>query len=219
MSIAYGARQCRCTDTSHRTRLVAITGGPGAGKTAILELAARALCSHVAILPEAAGIVFGGGFPRRDSDIGRRTSQRAIYAIQRELEQLILNDGTAAVALCDRGTIDGAAYWPGTPDSYWSALGIDRHSELIRYHAVVHLRTPPEDRGYDHSNALRVESASEAGALDALILSAWDGHPNRVVIESADDFMEKAARALAAVQAQLPPCCAAHPLPSGTPDP
>jgi hypothetical protein len=47
----------------HDARLVAVTGGPGAGKTAVLELAARSLCEHVAILLEAATIVFGGGFP------------------------------------------------------------------------------------------------------------------------------------------------------------
>ncbi len=29
-----------------------LTGGPGAGKTAILELVRRTLCPHVALLPE-----------------------------------------------------------------------------------------------------------------------------------------------------------------------
>jgi hypothetical protein len=58
---------------------VVITGGPGAGKTAVLELVARSFCPHVAILPEAATIVFGGGFPRHTTTVGLMAAQRAIY--------------------------------------------------------------------------------------------------------------------------------------------
>ncbi|MBL0889768.1 MAG: hypothetical protein IBJ19_04065 [Gemmatimonadaceae bacterium] len=36
-----------------------LTGGPGAGKSAVLELARLFFCDHVRRLPEAAGIVFG----------------------------------------------------------------------------------------------------------------------------------------------------------------
>jgi len=39
--------------------LVVLTGGPGAGKTAFLEIARRNFCEHIAVLPEAASIVFG----------------------------------------------------------------------------------------------------------------------------------------------------------------
>ena len=39
-------------------------GRPGAGKTAVLELIQRSFCGHVRVLPESAGILFGGGFPR-----------------------------------------------------------------------------------------------------------------------------------------------------------
>ena len=47
---------CGCTLASHPCRLVVITGGPGAGKTAVLEVARTAFCQHVQVLPEAAGI-------------------------------------------------------------------------------------------------------------------------------------------------------------------
>ena len=55
---------CPCTKV-HTPRRVVVTGGPGAGKTALLELIRQALCQHVRILPESAGVVFGGGFPAR----------------------------------------------------------------------------------------------------------------------------------------------------------
>ena len=44
--------------STQKSRRIALTGGPGAGKTAVLELARRLLCEHVHILPEAPGIVF-----------------------------------------------------------------------------------------------------------------------------------------------------------------
>ena len=36
-----------------------LTGGPGAGKTATLEMIKDAFCDHVKVVPEAASVVFG----------------------------------------------------------------------------------------------------------------------------------------------------------------
>lgn len=208
-----GSRSCECGRSFHETRLIAVTGGPGAGKTAVLEMALRSFCSHVGVLPEAASVVFGGGFPRHDSEVARRAAQRAIFHIQREVETLVVGEGRVAVGLCDRGTVDGAAYWPGSIDSYWTELGTTLDEELGRYAAVIHLRTPAADQGYNRDNVLRVESASEAQEIDQRILAAWEGHPCRLVVASEDDFVSKASQALQIVRAQLPPCCHAHPLP------
>jgi len=212
--LVLGMARCRCEAASHRTKLVAITGGPGAGKTAVLEMASRAFCEHVAILPEAASIVFGGGFPRRSSDAARRAAQRAIFDVQREVERLAIDEGSIAVALCDRGTLDGLAYWPGSSDELFQSVHTTRESELARYSAVVHLRTPADGQGYDHSNALRIESAGEAAKIDARIALAWDGHPDRHFIATSEDFVEKAIRALKLIRETLPECCHRHGLPS-----
>jgi hypothetical protein len=42
-----------------------LTGGPGAGKTAVLELVRQSFCQHIKVLPETASILLGGGFPHR----------------------------------------------------------------------------------------------------------------------------------------------------------
>lgn len=39
---------------AHKRRRVVLTGGPGAGKTATLELIRQSFCEHVHVLPEAA---------------------------------------------------------------------------------------------------------------------------------------------------------------------
>lgn len=186
---------------------MAVTGGPGAGKTALLEVVRRHFCHHVAVLPEAAGIVFGGGFPRERTPAGRRAAQCAIYHVQRQLERWAIESGHHAAVLCDRGTLDGLAYWPGSEQSYWDEVGSSHAAELARYAAVIHLRTPSEENGYDLSNPLRVESAHEAERIDQRIAEVWSDHPRRIAIDSHVSFFEKLERALAAVLSEVPLCC------------
>jgi predicted ATPase len=200
---------CPCAEP-HEPKRIVLTGGPGAGKTAVLELIRQHFCQHVQVLPESAGILFGGGFPRHADAPRLRATQRAIFYTQRELEACA-NEG-AAIVLCDRGTPDGGAYWPG-PGELWEAVGTSLREQLQRYSAVLHLRTP-SDRTYSSANnPLRIESAMEAAAVDERILACWAGHPRRVIIEATPDFLAKAATALAALRAELPECCRAHVVP------
>jgi predicted ATPase len=186
--------------------MVVLTGGPGAGKTALLELVRKSFCAHVLVLPESAGIIFGGGFPRDEHIACRRAAQRAIYHVQRELEASAANH-QPAVIMCDRGTLDGVAYWPGTAEEFCASVGTSVQAELARYHAVIHLRTPDEGNGYNHVNPLRTESAAIASEIDTRILAAWAEHPRRFVVPSNLDFMQKCAEAMAILHEQLPECC------------
>lgn len=197
--------QCGCSDEHERRRIV-LTGGPGAGKTAVLEMVRRTLCEHVRVLHESAGIVFGGGFPREDDRECRRASQRAIFHVQRELE-VIGDVHGPAIVLCDRGTIDGLAYWPGPPEDFWTSTGADWDAELARYDAVIHLRTPSPAQGYNRTNPLRTESATAAAEIDDRILGVWERHPRRYVVESSGNFLDKAATALTILRGELPECC------------
>ncbi len=199
---------CECTSVHERRRVV-LTGGPGAGKTALLEMIRQSFCSHVRILPEAASIVFGGGFPRESDPDCRRAAQRAIYHVQRELEA-VGDSHNPAIVLCDRGTIDGLAYWDGSAEDFWAAVHTTRGAEFARYDAVLHLRTPGQADGYNHQNPLRVESANEAAAIDARIVEAWEGHPRRFIVESSTTFIDKVQRALDILRGELPECCKRH---------
>lgn len=206
-------RPCACREP-HPLRRVVLTGGPGAGKTAVLELIRQSVCEHVVVLPESAGIVFGGGFPRTESAAVRRAAQRAIFFVQRELESAA-ESTNPAIVLCDRGTVDGAAYWPG-PDTLWSSVGVTRVDALARYDAVIHLRTPSVAHGYGRANPLRLETPEEAARVDERIALEWDGHPRVFIVQATEDFVAKAGRALDLVRAELPACCRMHPVPMPT---
>ena len=208
---AFQGLPCHCKKTTHGDpALVVITGGPGAGKTALLEVIRRYLCEHIAVLPEAAGIVFGGGFWRRESLAARKASQRAIFHVQREMENLVIGEQRVALALCDRGTLDGLAYWPESKESFWAELTTSQEQEFNRYRAVIHLKTPAAEHGYNRANPLRIESAAQAADTDNRIIQAWNGHPRRFILESHEDFLEKARKAVDLIRNELPICCRTH---------
>lgn len=190
-----------CTSTDSMKRIV-ITGGPGAGKTASLETARRSLCEHVGFARESATIVFGGGFPRELREHAECAAQRAIFHVQRELETVFDDREDLALLVCDRGTVDCAAYWPRPEADFYRELGTTKAEELARYDAVIHLRPPPDGDGYQRVG-LRVESASEAARIDARIERSWRGHPRRIFIDHTHDFPAKVGRVLRVIEAEL----------------
>lgn len=201
-------KDCSCSAAHDDTKLIVITGGPGAGKTAVLEIIRKQLCEHVVILPESASIIFGGGFWRLDSPSARRAAQGAILHVQQQIENLVIGEKAWAVGLCDRGLLDGLAYWPGEESEFWAEARTTLAAEYRRYHAVIHLRTPTEALGYNHINPLRTETAAQARVIDDKIAKIWSGHPRYRTVESAHDFLTKAHKALRYIMDDLPGCCA-----------
>jgi predicted ATPase len=197
---------CGCTAVHERRRIV-LTGGPGAGKTAVLELVRGMLCQHLRVAPESASILFGGGFPRDETRRARAAAQLAIFAVQRQLEVVFEAQEPPGLTLCDRGTLDALAYWPGPAGEFWDAVRSSRAIELARYSAVIHMRPPAALHGWENRNPLRTETAPQAAAIDARIVRTWEGHPRRLFIETAPDFLAKARRAGEAISAELPICC------------
>ena len=94
-------------------RRVVLTGGPGGGKTTAADMFRREIGERVVIVPEAATMLFGGGFPRGREPNAVRACQRAIFHVQVNLEDIQAAHYPDRFLLCDRGTVDGAAYWPG----------------------------------------------------------------------------------------------------------
>lgn len=83
---------------------VVLTGGPGGGKTTAADLLRREIGDKVIVVPEAATLLFSGGFPRPAEPQARRSAQGAIYHVQRNLEDIQAAQYPDRVLLCDRGT-------------------------------------------------------------------------------------------------------------------
>lgn len=203
--LATGSHPCKCSKVRHATKLVVLTGGPGGGKTAILEMARRYFCRHVVLLPEAAGIVFGGGFPRLATPDAERAAQRAIFAVQREME-LVALDARPAVILCDRGSLDGLAYWPGSRRDFCTQFHTTVARELARYSAVIHVEVPASAAGYE-KNRIRRESGAQARTLDRRIAHAWMSHPRKLQVSAQAGFLDKLACAIGMLGDEVPACC------------
>jgi predicted ATPase len=163
-------------------RRIVLTGGPGAGKTVISRQLAAAQPDRFALVPEAATQVYDALQTRWDRlDLeGRRDVQRRIYRLQVEQEARLAAAHPGKVLLLDRGTIDGAAYWPEGPDDYWRDLGSTLPAELARYDTVIWMESCAALGLYDGdaSNACRFEDAPAAVRSGRLLLRLWGDHPN-----------------------------------------
>lgn len=160
---------------------IVITGGPGSGKTVVTAALVAAHPDRFALVPEAATQVYTMLRTRWDKlDLGgRHDVQRRIYRLQVEQEARLAREHPTKTLLLDRGTIDGAAYWPEGADAYWQDLGATHAAELARYDAVVLLETCATLGLYDgdESNFCRFEDPAAAITSSAFLKQLWSGHP------------------------------------------
>lgn len=171
---------------------VVVTGGPGGGKTTAADLFRRELAGQVIVVPESATMLFTGGFPRGGDEKAARAAQRAIFHVQRSLEDVNEAANSHRVMLCDRGTVDGAAYWPGPVHDFFGAMGTTHEAELARYDAVIFFESAAVG-GYaiEGNNPARVEGRAEAAALDERLRTIWEKHPRFTYVKHNHSFFRK----------------------------
>jgi predicted ATPase len=176
---------------------IVLTGGPGAGKTIISSSIAAGDPARYVRVPEAATQVYDHLQTRWDRlDLpGRRDVQRRIYRLQRQQEDALAREHPRKILLLDRGTIDGAAYWPEGPDDYWQDLGTTAEIELARYDTVLWLETAAALGIYDgdSSNPCRFEDPATAVASGQLLQHLWRPHQNLRHIGAFADLADKLA--------------------------
>jgi predicted ATPase len=184
-----------------KRRRIVLTGGPGGGKTTAADLLRRELGSRVVVVPEAATILFAGGFPRSQQWDANRAAQSAIFHVQRNLEDVQSALYPERVLLCDRGTVDGAAYWYDGQDAFFHTVGTNLDAELARYDAVVFFETAAvAGLSIEGGNPVRNESLSQAVELDARLRALWSRHPRFTLVPHSSSFLEKIMGALAILQ-------------------
>ncbi len=179
--------------------MIVITGGPSGGKTTLIEAIKKELGKEVTTIPEAASLLYRGGLPRAQNAQTLMHVQRAIYFLQRELEGIVIDQAKTKTIVCDRGSLDGIAYWPEIMTSFFESLQTNESTEISRYQWVLHLDTATSDT-YETTNPLRTENYEEAWKLNEKIKKAWSRHPQHLIVPSNSDFFSKMALCLHLIQ-------------------
>lgn len=179
-------------------RRIALTGGPGGGKTTAADLYRREIGDCMVVVPETATLLYSGGFPRLGENGVRRATQKAIYAVQKNLEDAHTAFYHDRILLCDRGTIDGAVYWPKEGEDYFTAIESSLEAELSRYDAVIFFETAAIGNIsiIECGNPIRIESNEEALRIDVNLKELWSKHPNFHFVPHNPSFMQKISSGL-----------------------
>lgn len=186
-------------------RRIAITGGPGAGKTTLWRALMAAHPDRVLAVPEVATLMFQHVFPSVQSERERSAVQRAIFSVQHNLERFYeARVQPGQVLLCDRGTPDGGGYWPDGHEAFFEAMSTRWHDELARYEAVLFLETAAA-RGLSiaEGNAIRGEDLVAACAIDRRLRDVWSVHRKFAFIACEPDFSAKIGNAFRALFAAI----------------
>ncbi|OQB05991.1 MAG: hypothetical protein BWY19_00659 [bacterium ADurb.Bin212] len=195
-----------------QVKKIAITGGPCAGKSQVMEALKTEFGDKLHILGEVATQLLeipyeqgGIGVPGKDvewSPEWQSEFQRRVIEKQLEDETLLVQIASlsqeGSVLLCDRGILDGAAYTEGGRDNFLAQqrIGLAQCFEL--YDAVIHLNSLATDNPemYEelkHTNPSRFEDGESARALDEAIAEAYCGHEALIRIPAQPSIEDKIA--------------------------
>lgn len=196
-------------------RRVVITGGPCSGKTSCLKAVQEQLSEQIVVIPEVATILLQGGFPVPAQPFANWPDkfhcilQEAILNLQRSLEEayfLIAQATEKTVLVCDRGILDGAAYWPDGLEAYLKHFAICPHTINAQYDAVIHLEslaTAMPEQFSIMGNKHRYESLTEAQERERATYQAWLNHPLRLFIPGNQPLDDKIEQVLTLIRSFL----------------
>lgn len=177
---------------NRKTHRIVLTGGPGGGKTTAADLIRREQGDDIVIVPESATILFSGGFPRSDSNGAKAAAQKAIFHVQRNMEDVQHALYPGRVLLCDRGTVDGSVYWPHGEDEYFKQMETTLEEEFARYDAVLFFETAAVGNlAFEGGNPIRIENNAKAIELDKALNDVWSQHPRFFHIPHQKSFFKK----------------------------
>lgn len=189
---------------NQKTIRIVVTGGPGGGKTTALDLFQREFKSQVSVVPEAATLLFENGV-RPETDPSRiKLLQQGIYKVQNTLEETFSIIYPERLLVCDRGTLDGLAYWPESEADFFKTLNTTLEAEIKRYDAIIFFQSSAAT-GEDikSNNPYRSESAVRATELDERLREVWSRHPHFHYVPNNSSFMKKIDQGLKTINSVL----------------
>lgn len=184
--------------------MIALTGGPCAGKSTALSVIEQRLTNlgyKVIILEEMATNVINSGI--HPAEFGNRY-QHIIAQMIKSREKVYLDfiwnwfpDDSKVVVISDRGLLDGMAYCDREyfEKEVLRKINMSVLDAMARYDGVFHLVTAAigaEEFYTTANNKARMETVEEAADLDRRTLNCWAGHPHlRVISNNGVDFEGK----------------------------
>lgn len=183
---------------------IVITGGPGGGKTTALDLFRRELLGEVVVVPESATAIFESGVKRSEDFEVIKLVQKTIFDYQKNIESIYEVQNSSKVLLCDRGSLDGLAYWPNSDDSFFEMTNTSFERELKNYDAVIFFETAAKMGGdISTNNPYRNESNEKSIELDHKLRKIWEKHPEFYLVKSEDSFVGKIMRGIDVIKCVL----------------
>ncbi len=201
-----------------RVPIIALTGGPCGGKTTLLQRLAKLLPKNgisPLFVPEAASEIIieaGGQLPKNREENFRFQEKIFNRSLANERAQLyeaqqLLLEGKNPVVICDRGVMDGKAYF-ADPSDFGHMLRFRSDVQEIacrdiQYDGVIHLRTAAygaEEHYSCEDHETRYENSIEsAQKRDDRILQAWMGTPHLSIVpnrpgQTFDGKMDRAGQ-------------------------
>ena len=171
---------------------IVLTGGPGGGKTTALDLIRREFAGKIALVPESATMIFSGGIERTNDNQVLMAQQTAIFNLQKRLEDIQRATYPDCLILCDRGSLDGLAYWPSGEEDFFQRMNTSIENEFSRYDAVIFFETAAKSgESIRSNNPIRNESDHAAIEIDNKLQKVWSKHPNFNLVASSESFIRK----------------------------
>jgi len=152
-------------------RCISVSGAPFGGKTTFLQHLIRTRKSGYVYIPEVIALMRASGQPFNGDPFG----QRIIVALKYLLEVFSLKHYPNCLILCDRGVLDGAAYWP-IKGSFESVVG-KNEDHFKRYFAAVLFQGVASTSHAYKEFGDRQESVSQARTIDQMLYQTWKDHP------------------------------------------
>lgn len=177
---------------SEGLRKLVVTGGPSSGKTMVMKALEQVFGSQIAIVPEAATMLFEARVAA-PTPANVEMFQRVILPLQQYNQDAIIDDARrrgAKAVVFDRGLLDGAAYIEGGLEVILEHLGQSLDQVYSQVGTVINLQTvaryKPELFG-TANNPHRVETnPQDAIDLDDRIQEVWRDHPDWRLIDGGD---------------------------------
>lgn len=183
---------------------VVLTGGPCAGKTRCLRAIRERYGEQIVTVPEAATLLLDSGLPppghvriRGLESEWVRSFQAGILTLQHTLEETwerLARSCGARLLVCDRGLLDGAAYWPGGREAFLSHFGLSVEACFARYRNILHLQSLAESHPHlygPENNLIRFEGVADAHRIEQSVRAAWEGHPGLIVVRAEEEPQAK----------------------------